>query len=298
MKKIITIVLTLAVVVSCVFAMTACNKGKEIIYSEATDLIVEDYGIAVTKGNTALLNAVNTTIATLLDSGKMAQYLDYYTQLDDYSKGDLEQAPTAPEGLKTAWDFGNAAETITVFTEAGFAPFEFYYNEKIVGVDIAVMSEVAILLGKKIEIKDINFDNIATEVKDSKVDAVGAAGLTINEERAEAVDFSSVYYSTTLVILSQKGTSFSKVSDLAGKTVGVQKGTTGDLIISAAATENGYKYMDCDDDDNEFEVVVKASGAKVKQYEQYALAYADLKAGRIDAILMDKLPALSLLKSK
>lgn len=295
MKKIITIVLTLIVVTACSFTLLACTSDKEIVSVDATDLIVEDYGIAVNKNNSALLQAVNTTVDTLLANGKMEQYVDYYTALDEYSRSTEANAvaPVAPEGLTIAWNFGAVTETITVFTEAGFAPFEYYYNENIVGVDIAIMNEVAISLGKKIEIRDIAFDNIPTEVKNATGDAVGAAGLTITADRALEVNFSNVYFSTTLVILAEKGTEYTKVSDLAGLNVGVQKGTTGDLIISAAATEAGYNYIDYDDVAQK----VLAAGAKVKQYEQYALAYADLKAGRIDAILMDKLPALSLLKN-
>jgi ABC-type amino acid transport substrate-binding protein len=295
MKKIITIVLSLVIIVACAFTMLACTSNKEIEIADATDLIVEDYGIAVNKNNATLLASVNKTITTLLENGKMEQYVEYYTALDDYSKGTDANAvaPVAPEGLTTTWNFGNATEKIIVFTEAGFAPFEYYYNENIVGVDIAIMSEVALSLGKKIEVRDIIFDNIPTEVQNATTDAVGAAGLTITDERAEVVNFSNVYFSTTLVILSEKSSNLTKVSDLAGLRVGVQKGTTGDLIISAAATENGYNYVDYDEVDQK----VLAAGAKVSQYEQYALAYADLKAGRIDAILMDKLPALSLLKT-
>lgn len=293
MKKIITIIISIITIATCIFAMTACSSDKVIVYADATDLIVEDYGIAVTKGNTTLLNSVNSTIATLLDNGKLDQYVTYYNALDEYSRAITTTAPTVPEGLNVSWDFGTATEIITVFTEAGFAPFEYYYNENIVGVDIAIMSEVAISMGMKIEVKDIAFDNIPTEVQNAQGNAVGAAGLTITDERAIVVDFSSVYFSTTLVILAEEGTSYKKVADLAGLKVGVQKGTTGDLIISAAITEAGYNYTDYDD----VACVVKAAGAEVKQYEQYALAYADLKAGRIDAILMDKLPALSLLKS-
>ena len=34
---------------------------------------------------------------------------------------------------------------------------------------------------------------------------------------------------------------------------------------------------------------------EIKQYKQYSLAFQDLKNGRIDAIVMDKLPALMML---
>ena len=54
----------------------------------------------------------------------------------------------------------------------------------------------------------------------------------------------------------------------------------------------GYTYENEDGQD----VTVSAVGATVKQYKQYALALQDLKNGRIDAILMDKIPAELMLK--
>ncbi len=126
--------------------------------------------------------------------------------------------------------------------------------------------------------------------------AAGAAGMTINEERMEEVDFSHIYYSSTIVVVSAKDKSYDSVNDLSGLKVGVQEGTSGDLIISAAKKSEGYSYTDYDENDNEITKTVKVDASTtVNQYKQYALALADLKAGRINAILMDKLPAQTML---
>ena len=183
-------------------------------------------------------------------------------------------------------------------SESGFAPFEFVYDGAVTGLDIAIMSQVAVDMGKKIEVKDILFDSIPMSVQSDAGLAVAAAGLTINAERAEQMDFSHVYYSSTLVIVSAKDAPITSVKDLAGKKVGVQQGTSGDLIISAAAKDAGYVYTTENDAGEEVDVTVTAAGAEVKQYEKYAMALADLKAGRIDAILMDKLPAQTMLAAE
>ncbi len=126
--------------------------------------------------------------------------------------------------------------------------------------------------------------------------SVGAAGMTINAERMEEVDFSNIYYSSTIVVVSANDKGYDSVADLSGLKVGVQEGTSGDLIISAAKTEEGYEYIDIDENDEEVKKKVNvAASTEVKQYKQYALAFGDLKAGRIDAILMDKLPAQTML---
>lgn len=289
MAKFVVSFILVAVIIGASFALVACNgDDKNYVAVAAIDLLQEDFGIAVKKGNTSLMNAVNVVIDEWLANGKMNQYMDYYSALANEEKGG--ESAVAPDGLQTSWDFGSATEVVTMYTEAGFAPYEFYKGENIVGLDVAIMSQVAVNLGKKLEVKDVVFDVVATNVANSTGDAVGAAGITINDERKQVIDFSNVYSSSTLVIVSENG-QYSSVKDLAGKTVGVQEGTSGDLIISAAKGA-GYTYEN-EDGQN---VTVSAVGATVKQYKQYALALQDLKNGRIDAILMDKIPAELMLK--
>lgn len=292
MKKITKIsisVLLIATVVGACFAFVACNDdSSNLVAVAATDLLQEDFGIAVTKGNTSLMSAVNQVVDKWLANGKMNQYMDYYSALAAEENGG--ETAVAPDGLQTSWDFGSASEVVTMYTESGFAPYEFVKGTSVVGLDVAIMSQVALNMGKKLEVKDVMFDVIATNVAQASGDAVGAAGITINDERKQVVDFSHVYSSSTLVVVSKDG-QFKSVKDLAGKSVGVQEGTSGDLIISAA---KGAGYVYENEDGNE--VVVKAEGATVKQYKQYALALQDLKNGRIDAILMDKIPAELMLK--
>lgn len=279
----------IASLIGACFALVACNdSGSNLVAVAATDLLQEDFGIAVTKNNVALMNAVNKVVDEWLANGKMNQYMDYYSALAAEENGG--ETAVAPDGLQTSWDFGSATEVVTMYTESGFAPYEFVKGTQVVGLDVAIMSQVALDTGKKLEVKDVMFDVIATNVAKATSDAVGAAGITINDERKQAVDFSHVYSSSTLVVVSKDG-QFTSVKELAGKTVGVQEGTSGDLIISAA---KGAGYVYENEDGNE--VVVKADGATVKQYKQYALALQDLKNGRIDAILMDKIPAELMLK--
>lgn len=304
MKKLLAFILSITMIIISIAALTSCNFTDEdfadngennnnnnahavetkYVAVDATDLIAEDFGIAVKKGNTELLNMINEVVNAWVADGTMAKYVDYY---DAVANGETPAA----DGLKTTWDFGNATETITVYTESGFAPFEFVSNNQIIGVDIAIMSEVAQKNGMKIEVKDVAFDTITTCVKTANGHAVGAAGLTINEERKAEVDFSAIYYSSTLVVVSASDKKISSVKDLSGLKVGVQQGTSGDLIITDAKNA-GYKFTDYDANDNEIEVTITVDGkTEVKQYSAYSYAFADLKAGRIDAILMDKLPA-------
>ncbi len=295
MKKIISLALVALMLVMCLASCTG-KKNSDFVATDATDLIQEDFGIAVKKGNAALLEEVNKVVDEWVANGTMTKYVDYYTNLSDYEAG--AEGATKPEAgdLKVTWDFGSATETITVYTESGFAPFEFISNGEIIGVDIAIMSQVALNMGKKLNVQDVAFDTIPTCVQQASGDAVGAAGMTITDERKETVDFSNIYYSSTIVIVSDKEKAISSVKDLTGLKVAVQEGTSGDIIISGAASADGYKYIVKNDAGEEEEIVIKCGeGTEVIRYKQYALAFADLKAGRVDAILMDKLPAQTML---
>jgi len=158
-------------------------------------------------------------------------------------------------------------EKLIMVTEAGFAPYEFYKGNQIVGVDVDIAKKIAEKAGKKLEIKDTDFDSIINEVKTGKAD-FGAAGLSITEERLEEVDFSIEYAISKQVIIVKNDSAISKVEDLNGKKVAVQLGTVADLVLSDEYPE-----------------------VKVIQHKKYLLAVEDLLANKVDAIVLDSLPA-------
>ena len=115
---------------------------------------------------------------------------------------------------------------------------------------------------------------------------------TVDALRGVNIDFRE---SEFVSVLGPSGCGKTTLLNIIG---GLDKYTSGDLIISDAKTAGGYSYVDYDENDNEItKTVTVGADTEVKQYKQYALALADLKAGRIDAILMDKLPAQTMLAS-
>ena len=76
-----------------------------------------------------------------------------------------------------------SSDLLVVYTEVGFEPFEYIDKGKIVGVDVDIMNKVGEKLGKKVCFENINFDIIIDIVKEGKLTNVGAAGLSITEER-------------------------------------------------------------------------------------------------------------------
>lgn len=159
---------------------------------------------------------------------------------------------------------------LTVATEAGFAPYEFFYENEIVGVDIEIMKAVAKKLGYELVINDMDFNNIVAAVQSGKAD-VGAAGISIKPDRKESVDFSIPYASTAQYVIVTSDKDIPTVEDLAGKQIGVQEGTTSDGLIQTLIDD---KTLD---------------GSSLTTYKAPAIAAAAL--GKIDAVVTDKLTA-------
>lgn len=166
---------------------------------------------------------------------------------------------------------------LTVYTEAGFPPYEFIYHNQLVGVDIAIMEKVAEKMGAKLEITDVDFNTIVGAVQSGKVDC-GAAGITISDERKESVDFSIPYSSTEqYVLVSAENTAIHSLEDMKGKQIGVQNGTTSDLLIGNLISDGTL------------------SDATLIPYNTPALAAAALD--KIDAVVTDKLTAQIITKN-
>jgi ABC-type amino acid transport substrate-binding protein len=187
-----------------------------------------------------------------------------------------EETPTVSIELPNLAD--NTAGTLNVYTESGFAPYEFVNdNNEVIGVDMYLMSLVCEELNMQLKITDMLFDGICGKVA-TEDNAIGAAGITINPERQETLDFSNPYFSSMQYIISKEDQAFTKLSQLAGKKIGVQKGTTGAFMVEEAIN-NGE---------------LKDTGATMVEYESGPVAYTALKTGKIDFVVLDKLPALSL----
>jgi polar amino acid transport system substrate-binding protein len=101
--------------------------------------------------------------------------------------------------------------------------------------------------------------------------------MTITEEREKQVDFSDPYIDSDQSLAVKTGSPIKSSKDLQGKIVGVQRGTTGELKAKELQKQFGIK--------------------EVRAYDDTLLAFEDLKAGRVDAVVND-LPVTAYLVKK
>lgn len=186
-------------------------------------------------------------------------------------------------------------DTIVVYTNAFFAPFEYYEGTNIVGVDIDIMNKVGERMGRDVEFQNVEFGVIIDEVSSGKMCDVGAAGITWTEERAEKVAFSVPYYNAVQYVIFAEGSieisrnapgdDVVMWSALAGKKIGVQLDTTGDIYVGLEIDgEEGYTGA------------IQGTGAEKVQYKNAQLAVESLGT-QLDAVVIDELPAQYLTKN-
>lgn len=167
-----------------------------------------------------------------------------------------------------------AAGKLVMLTNAAFAPYEYLGSDNnVAGVDVDLAKAIADKIGVKLEVVNMDFDGLIPALVAGKGNLV-AAGLTITDERKQSVDFSDPYADATqLIIVKTDNTEIKGPDDLKGKTIGVQLGTTGDIYSS------------------------DIEGATVKQYKTGIEAGMDLKNGKLDAVVLDKLPSQNIVDS-
>ncbi|MDD6798788.1 MAG: ABC transporter substrate-binding protein/permease [Clostridia bacterium] len=168
-------------------AFVSKNSDLKILDEEFT---VEDYAICISKENTELKNQINDALRKLKADGTLDAIIKNYTGSDD-EKG------------KTPYAAKNIARpngTIIVATNAAFPPYEYYSEGVMTGLDIDMMQAVCDTLGMTLKMEDMEFDSIIAAVQSGKA-TVGAAGLTVTEDRLKNIDFSDSYTTSKQVII-------------------------------------------------------------------------------------------------
>ena len=295
MKKIVSLILALAMMIGAVAALNSCapvepGDSKPVVKVIDFALTEEQYAFAVPKGDTEMLTAINDFLAEIKADGRFEAVLDKYF-------GDGTPTPVA-----SAATMKNDGSQLIVATNAAFAPFEYLEGENYYGVDLEIMSMFAQKLGKELYIYNMNFDAVCLAVSNQGgsyedengqqvpvqggIADIAAAGLTINETREQILDFSTSYYDASqMIICKADDTTFDNCKSAAdviavlsamdsSVKAGVQSGTTGQFFCEGDA-DWGF-------DGFAFTTVPLANGA---------LAVQDVLNGNLKFVVIDEGPA-------
>jgi polar amino acid transport system substrate-binding protein len=153
--------------------------------------------------------------------------------------------------------------TVVVATDATWPPMEFVNEDKeIVGFDIDLMNAIAEEAGFEVEYRNVAWDGIFAGLAAGEYDAI-ISSVTITEERQEKYDFSDPYINAGQIVVTQIDSEITGPDTLAGHSVGAQIGTTGAFAVG------------------------KMEDVTLNEYDEVGLAFEDLVAGRIDAVVCD-----------
>jgi polar amino acid transport system substrate-binding protein len=158
-------------------------------------------------------------------------------------------------------------KVLVMATNAEFPPYEYHDGDAIVGIDAEIAQLIADKLGMELKIEDVLFDSIIPGVKEGKYD-MGMAGMTVTDERLKEVNFSESYATGVQVVIVKEDSDIKTLDDVAGKKIGVQTSTTGDIYASGDYGEEN-----------------------ITKYDNGALAVQALISGKVDCVIIDNEPA-------
>jgi polar amino acid transport system substrate-binding protein len=158
---------------------------------------------------------------------------------------------------------GSGTGKVVVATDATWPPMEYVNEDKeIVGFDIDLMNAIAERGGFEVEFQNVAWDGIFAGLAAGEYDAI-ISSVTITEERQEQYDFSDPYINAGQIVVVRTESEITGPDTLSGHTVGAQISTTG-----------AFEVQEMD-------------GVELKEYDEVGLAFEDLVAGRIDAVVCD-----------
>lgn len=286
MKKLVSLLVLVAMLVLGMSALASCGKKDtfKVYDTEAFELTAESYAFAIKKDNAALLASANELLTELKGNGELDKIL---TSFFDGSATFEYENPVS--SIPTGADKANY---LIVATNAYFPPFEYYNGNKLTGVDMKIASLLATKLNKTLYIADMEFDAIIPSVQTGESD-IGMAGMTITDARKEAVNFTAEYYTSAQVLVVKGGDTVFADCKSAAEIEAKLKAQDKSFVVGTQNGTTGYMYSNGDEDFG----YDGFTNLTTKGYQTGALAMMDLKNGKVNAVILDKQPALSITKS-
>lgn len=171
------------------------------------------------------------------------------------------------------------AETYINGIDGNYPPFSFIDEQgNPTGFDVESMNWIAKKMGFEVQHTPINWDGIIPALQAKKIDMI-CSGMSISEERKQAVNFSTPYHSIKKYIAVKSDSNLTVDELFKGKfTLGVQRGT------------NEHDLLQSRIDDEKLAITLRL-------YDSPPMSVEDLLNGRVDAIAIDSAPAEDAIKN-
>ena len=265
-----TLVLTLALGMSLMAGCGSTEAKKFVVLDEVVG--TEQFGVGFRNGDIALGLEVQKQIDAIIADGTGAEISTKWfgedMLLKDVDYLEESQAAADDDSLQKVKQKGK----LVVGLDDSFPPMGFRdENNEIVGFDIDLAKEVGQRMGVEVQFQPISWNAKEMELETGKVDCLWN-GLSINNERLAALYFAKPYLNNRQIVIVPEGSDIKTVADLAGKKIGLQDGST---AMDALESSEVYTSGQIKDED-------------ITKLEENVSVFNELKAGRIDAFIVDE----------
>ena len=175
-------------------------------------------------------------------------------------------------------DGDSAKKTFIMGVDPEYPPFSYLGDDgKFTGFDVEICQAVCDELGWDLKVFGVNWDQKLVQLDSNECDCIWS-GMTILDSMKDAgYVISKPYYDNTQVIMVKEGSDIKSSADLAGKSVAVQLGTSGESLLS----EGG-----------DLESLAKTFGS-LMTCDSFLKCFTELGGGAVDAVIVDKPVATS-----
>jgi polar amino acid transport system substrate-binding protein len=243
-------------------------NNPELIY-QSIPTTSEEAGSAIAfPKNSPLVNSFNQVLREMKQTGELQKLVTKWfgsnsdRQVTNQTNTNVANAAIANNTTVAQ----NTGRKLIMVTSADYPPYEFRKTGaggEIVGFDVDIAKYITRELGYELEIRDTDFSGIIPALQSGRAD-FAMAGMTPTPERRQNVDFSDIYYEAKNTIVAKKGSNLTEITNLSGKRVGVQLGSTQEKF----AKEN-------------------IKGAKIASLNRTGDLIQEIKANRIDAAIIE-----------
>ena len=188
-------------------------------------------------------------------------------------KADSTASSASSKSKASASSSQDGKTTFTVGFDAEYPPYGYMDEETgdYTGFDLELAEAVCEIYGWELVKTPINWDAKDTELNSGAIDCIWN-GFTMNG-REDDYTWSDPYVDNSQVMVVSEDSGINSLSDLAGKTVGVQAASAA-LDLLESKDEGGQKEL-------------ADTFAALQQFPDYNNAFVELQAGSIDAVAMD-----------
>ena len=188
-------------------------------------------------------------------------------------KADSTASSASSKSKASASSSQDGKTTFTVGFDAEYPPYGYMDEETgdYTGFDLELAEAVCEIYGWELVKTPINWDAKDTELNSGAIDCIWN-GFTMNG-REDDYTWSDPYVDNSQVMVVSEDSGINSLSDLAGKTVGVQAASAA-LDLLESEDEGGQKEL-------------ADTFAALQQFPDYNNAFVELQAGSIDAVAMD-----------